>query len=189
MSSFFSFDFLSTALTVATVAAGAFQIFQGFKQAEFIDKQGRDEVAAAQANTELYIAELERQAEEVQAREQSQVSDRIRAAQQELATVSLAAMERGTGLNTLSAMQTQVGFFEDLDISTVRANTADTLGAIEAKKESARQGVLNTMTITENRTESAYLDAKLNIFGTGLQIGATAARDAVSRHYRSNPIS
>lgn len=175
-------------LTFATVALGAFQIVSAFKQASAIEDQNQAELDAARINAAAASEELSRQQDEVREREEEQVSDRIRSARKELAAVTLAGLERGTGLNTIARLNNEVAYYEDLDISRIRNNADEDWESMEARKRSAQQNVANTETVTRNRTESAYLSARLGVVSTGLQIGSTLAKQKVSQAALANTL-
>lgn len=179
---------LGTILTIATVAMGAFQIFSGFAEAKAVDREGRAAVEAARVNAEMQIAELTRQQEQVKGNASEQVSDRVMAAKKELAAVTLAGLERGTGLNTLSKLQTEVAFFEEMDITRIYKNAEEDVAALEAQKKVSSQNVINTKIISDNRSDTYALRAKLGVFSTGLQVGAGIARDKVRANVAANII-
>lgn len=175
-------------LSFATVALGAFQIVSSFAQASAIEDQNEAELRAAVLNAEAAREELSRQQEEVREREEEQVSDRIRSARKELATVTLAGLERGTGLNTIQRMNTEVAYYEDLDISRIRNNAEEDWESLEARKRSAQQNVTNTETVTRNSTDTAYLSARLGIASTGLQIGTSLLKQKVGQQALANTL-
>lgn len=144
----------------------------------FVQAGMQSRAASAQAEAAAQTAQLAIEEQTRQQAEQNRISaeekgDRARQADAELATLRVIAGERG-GLQTNTYMRQvqELGFFEGLDLSRIEANRRAKIAAMQANKEAARQGAVNSIIEAENVQQSALIGATLNALGSGLQIGA-----------------
>lgn len=134
-------------------------------------KEAKDHTTdAAQKQTMATYAEVQRQAGEVNRIAAEQTSDRVRAANEELSTAKVAAMERGVSGTTMSSIVREIAYLEGADISRIESNRKSNIEAGEAAKASAKNGFLETINIAQNQLNVATTGAILGTVGSGLSI-------------------
>ena len=158
---------ITTGLAVAQVGLG---VANSIAQANAAQQQYDATSAAAKKQIKATTAEIQRQEGEVAHIAAQQVSDRVRAANAELASARVAAMERGVSGTTMSAIARQIGYLEGADISRINENRDSNIAAGEASKASAKNGYLETIAIAGNQRNVANTSAFLGAVGSGLSI-------------------
>jgi hypothetical protein len=142
-----------------------------FAQVGAANAQAAATQEAARRQTLATYDEVQRQQNEVIKTAEGQISDRIRAANAELGSVRVMALERGVSGSTMVSFANTIGYLEGLDIARIKNSRDSNIAAGEAAKRAAQNGYFNTVTIAQNQKNVATTTAMLNLFGSGLQIG------------------
>jgi hypothetical protein len=101
-------------------------------------------------------------------------SDRIRAADADLARARVAAAE---GFGILGREVADLGYVAGLDLSRIEANRAAQVAALQSRKGAAARGALTAQEAAERTADAAATGAFLRIAETGVQIGAKREAD------------
>lgn len=155
---------ITMALTVAQGAAAA--------SAAEDQAQAQADLAANQ------MRELTRQQERTVEVSRESASDRVRAADQEFATVTASMAEAGAlGTTNFQRIAQEVGFNEGLDLARISANTEGDLEALQSEKRAASEGVRSAA----RKAEAAGTRNQLSVVGSGLQIAGGLNQKRVER--------
>lgn len=158
---------VTTGLAIAQVGIG---VANSIAQANAAQVQKDATVSAAEKQTAATYGEIDRQQIEVNRIAAEQVSDRVRAADAELASAQVAAGERGVSGTTMGAMVRSISYLEGADMSRIRSNADANIAAGEASKTSAKNGYLETVNIANNQQSVTNTSAFLGAVGSGLSI-------------------
>lgn len=161
-------------IAIGQAVLGAVTMFAQKGAAE-ANAEAQFKAAARQAHASY--KEITRQQEEVNRIAQEQVSDRVRAANQEMGALRVTAGERGASASTVVGLARTIAHLEGVDISRINKNRKSNIEAGEAAKEAARIGFVNTINLAQNQAEVEVLSAGLNFLGSGLQIAGGFVRD------------
>jgi phage terminase large subunit len=161
-------DPISTGLAIGQLAVTGVNAFVQKNQA---DRAADAAELAAQRQTKAVVGEVNRQQLEVNRIAAEQTSDRIRAANADLAAVRVAGMERGVSATTMAGLVRHVAYLEGADLSRIDKNRKANLEAGEAAKASAKNGFLESVAIADNQRNVATTSAILGTVGSGLAIG------------------
>lgn len=156
-----------TALLIGSLAMSAVSTFVGIRNAR---SQAKAQQEAARNTAIAQIREAGRQQVQVNKSAQNDKSDVIRKAEQQLGTLRVAGAAAGD--TSLVRMFAEVGATEGLDLGRIEANRQGTIDALEARKNNAAQGYIDTSTIAYNRATSEITSNVLGFVGSGLKIGA-----------------
>lgn len=157
-------------MPVLAVGQAILGVVSGFAQMGMAKKQASAQIQAAQEQLKYQYKEISRQQEQVNETAQSQISDRVRAANAELGTMRVSALERGVGGSTVMAFARTIGFLEGVDISRIDKNRQANIEAGELSKQAARAGYNSTVDIARNQAQVSTISATLGMVGSGLQI-------------------
>src|SRR5215217_4830415 len=130
-------DPLSTGLAIAQVGIG---VVSAFGQQSNAQKAEDDQKKAAAKQTGEVYVEVARQQSEVSRIAGEQVSDRVRAANADLAAARVSASERGVSGTTMAAITRNLSYLEGADVSRIKANAEANILAGESQKRSAKNG-------------------------------------------------
>jgi hypothetical protein len=158
---------VAPAVAIASAGIGVVSAMSQSAQAE---QQAQDSKTAAAKQTAEIYSEVGRQQTEVNRIAAEQKSDRIRAANLELAATRVAALERGVSGTTMSALIRNLAYLEGADLTRVESNRLSNIEAGEATKRSAKNGYIESVTIADNQKAAAQTSAWLGAAGSGLQI-------------------
>lgn len=158
----------------------------GFAQMSMANQQYNLQSQAITAQTQAVYKETQRQEEDVNRTATEQTSDRMLAANNELATIRVAALERGVSGTTLVGFARTVGYLEGVDVARIDKNRASNIAAGEQAKANAKAGYMTNIAIAQNQRQTALIGATLGIVGSGLQIGAGYYKDQQTLHALQN---
>lgn len=158
---------IATGLAIAQAGVG---IVGAISQQNQANQAAADQRDAAQKQATATYNEIVRQQGEVNRIATEQVSDRVRQANADLGTASVAASERGVSGSTMSAITRNIAYLEGADVSRIEGNRAANIAAGEAQKVSAKNGYIDTVNIANNQAAAATTSAWLGAAGSGLQI-------------------
>lgn len=158
---------ITTGLAIASTGIG---IASAVSQQSAADQQAADQKAALAKQTAATYTEVDRQEREVSRVAAEQSSDRVRAADAELASARVASLERGSSGSTMMAIARQIGYLEGADLSRIETNRQSNIAAGEAQKVSAKNGYFEGVNIANNQKSVATTSAWLGAVGSGLSI-------------------
>lgn len=158
---------VSTGLAIAQVGMGVVGAVTQANQANQAAAANKD---AAQKQTEASYAEITRQQGEVGRIAGEQASDRVRAADAELGSAYVSALERGVSGTTMSAISRNIAYLEGADLSRIESSRQSNIDAGEASKLSAKNGFIESVNIANNQASAATTSAWLGAAGSGLNI-------------------
>lgn len=156
-------------LAVASVAAGAVTTMSAVDNA---DKMRKAQIAAANANLDLQNREMERQKKVVDQVAQSQKSDRMIQADQQMAHLQVTASESGLSMSTMGRIASGLSYMEGLDLSRIDSNAVRQKEQIDAGEAVALQNFKNVETGANNQASAAESGAWMGFAGTALQVGS-----------------
>lgn len=172
---------------VASVATGGLALQQ---QKKALNKQKK----AAERQTALEIAELDRQIGEVEEDADQDVSDRMRAANRDIAAFRGGfAFGGGSGSTNELRGVIDIGFAEGEDIARVRENARRDRGALEAGQDAARTRLADTKDSIKQQKKAAtfqFIGNSLSaITGAGKGIAKASAANTPAGAQQSGGIA
>lgn len=158
---------MGVALPILQIGLGAVSMFA---QMGLANQQFAAQSAAITAQAKATYGEAQRQEQEVNKVAVEQTSDRMLAANAELASVRVAALERGVSGTTLTGFARTIGYLEGTDLARIEKRRAANIAAGEAAKANAKQGAIAQINIAQNQRNASTIGALLGFAGSGLQI-------------------
>lgn len=160
----------TTLLIAAMVAAAASAAYTGYAASEAAAQQKK----AADQKAQDQYAELTRQQAAVDDQAKNQKSDRMRQADQQLATLRVDFGEAGQGgTASYDRMVNNISYVEGMDLSRVEANRTNDLENLQASKVAAQHGAQNDINLATMQAQNATVGAGLQFAGTALSLGTS----------------
>lgn len=169
------------AASIATQGLGMMaQIGAAGSSAKLAKQTYARNIAAAQENLRLADAETARQQQDAFEATVTGKSDRIRKANDGLATLRVLTAEGGASARSITRLFAEAGYAEGADLSRMDSNLADQIAAGEAQKEVNRANYRNQATGAgiqlagaKAQSQAQITSAILGFVGSGLSIGSS----------------
>lgn len=157
------------------VASLAFSAFQGIMQQRLTAEAAEDAAKAENIRNQRAQEELSRQQEEAGRQADEAKSDRMRAAEKEMAFLMVAGADAGSGSMSMAQRVSEIGFVEGQDLSRIEANRRGQVDSLQSQKEASREAVTNTIARGRNESRAATVSGVLGFTSTAISAGALYA--------------
>jgi hypothetical protein len=141
-------------------------------QASQAQAAAKAQAQAAEMQAQATYAEATRQQTESNRIATEQKSDRIRQADQELGTLRVIVGELGSSSATSTNFFKEAGYIEGLDLSRIESNRQARIDSLQASKEAAHTGAMNTVSMANQQANFRTTNALIGFAGSALRIGA-----------------
>lgn len=150
-----------------TIAALALSMISAAASSAAASKNASMQAEMARNQAQAQVNELARQQTEVDDKANEEKSDRMRAAEKELASARVASAE---GFSMGTRLAGEIGYNEGLDLSRIEATRVNNTEAIVSKMKAASAGAVNTAALANAQAKAASQSAFMGAIGSGVSI-------------------
>lgn len=160
------------------IAMLAMSAVSGLSSANSASKQAEASAAMAQANAQRQIDELSRQESENNAKAAQEKSDRMRAAEKELAAARVASAE---GFSMGDRLMQEIGYNEGLDLSRIETSRQNYSAAIKSRMNAAAFDANQQIKAADQQAKQASNSAFMGMIGSGISIVSGGYNQAIMK--------
>lgn len=151
--------------------AAAFTLLGAHEQSVAAQNAANSQITAISQTTQAQMQELSRQEIDVNSKAAEEKSDRIRAAERELAALRVASAE---GFAMGDRVAGEIGFFEGTDLSRIEGSRANAIGKLQADQKALHTSAKSQISALKQQAKDAKKSAYVGALGNIAQMGAAS---------------